>query len=205
MSVLSTCWACFFGQGQGSEKNVFFPGVLLMFLQQFALHPKLFFLPILGSLPSSGEAEEEVIRPKPSRKFLAALTLILKQKLKSWKYVDQSTDLAQLKWSRVGEVQKGASPAKSGCLASSDLFGSTSWRKGWKTMTTFPNICSLLDYNWVNGQSWHLFQQSGIDAERIVKLFGHIGQSNAHFGLSAHHPSDKDVPQYSSNKQEQEQ
>ena len=67
--------------------------------------------------------------------------------LKSWKYVDQAGDLAQLKWSRVGEVQKGVLPAKSGCLASSNLFGSTTWRKGWMTMTTFPNICSFLDYN----------------------------------------------------------
>ena len=37
-------------------------------------------LPILGSLPSSGEAEEQTRWPKPSRKFLAALTLILKHR-----------------------------------------------------------------------------------------------------------------------------
>ena len=35
-------------------------------------------------------------------------------------------------------------------------------------------------------------------------FFEHIGQSNAHFGLWCN-PPDKDVPQYSSNKEKQEQ
>ena len=113
------------------------------------LHPKLFFLPILGSLPSSGEAKEEVIRPKPSRKFLAALTLILKQKLKRvfpWKYVDQATDLAKLKWSRVGEVQRSVT---------GKIWLSCLKRSVWKYILKervdynddFSNICSFLDYN----------------------------------------------------------
>ena len=119
-----------------------------MFLQQFA--SKTIFLAYIrllailrGSRRGSDKAEalEEVFgRLDAHSQTEAEESLTLK-------YVDQAGDLAQLKWSRVGEVQKGASPAKSGCLASSDLFGSTSWRKGWKTMTTFPNICSFLDCN----------------------------------------------------------
>ena len=109
---------------KGQKKN---PGVLLMFLQQFA--SKTIFLAYIrllailgGSQRGSDKAEalEEVFGC-----FDAHSQTEVEESL-TWKYVDQATDLAQLKWSRVGEVQKGVSPAKSGCLASSDLFGSTS-------------------------------------------------------------------------------
>ena len=112
---------------KGQKKIVFFPGVLLMSLHQFA--SKTIFLAyirllaILGGSRRAGkmaEALEEVFS------CLDAHSQTEVEESLTWKYVDQAGDLAQLKWSSVGEVQKGVSPAKSGCLASSDLFGSTS-------------------------------------------------------------------------------
>ena len=128
-------------------QKFFFPGVLLMFLQQFA--SKTIFLAYIRLLAILGGSRRGSDKAEALEEVFGCLDAHSQTEVDELEVcgVDQAIDLAQLKWSRVGEVQKGASPAKSGCLASSDLFGSTTWRKGWKTMTTFPNICSLLDYN----------------------------------------------------------
>ena len=108
------------------KKKLFFPGVLLMFLQQFA--SKTIFLAYIRLLAILGGSRRGSDKAKALEEVFGRLDAHSQTEVEeslTWKYVDQSTDLAQLKWSRVGEVQKGASPAKSGCLASSDLFGST--------------------------------------------------------------------------------
>ena len=96
----------FLWTGTRVRKKVF-PGVLLMFLQQFA--SKTIFLAYIrllailgGSQRGSDKAEalEEVFGC-----FDAHSQTEVEESL-TWKYVDHATDLAQLKWSSVGEVQE---------------------------------------------------------------------------------------------------
>ena len=59
-------------------------------------------LPMLGSLPSSGEAGEEVRWPKPSRKFFPVLKLILGNPLVDATHTEPEVNKTKTKGSGVG-------------------------------------------------------------------------------------------------------
>ena len=75
-----------------------------MFLQHFA--PKTIFLAYIRLLAILGGSRRGSDMAEALEEVFGCFDAHSQTELKSWKYVDQAGDLAQLKWSRVGEVQR---------------------------------------------------------------------------------------------------